>query len=386
MAPTLPEALGRAFPSLFRPKPGTHPWSVPLEVAPPNTDANPVPEGPSTTYFLAPHGDSGIQQSAPSPSAAPTGLTPLPRSTLLFAFTHPPLTGSPPTRFFLTALPDPISFLHTSSARILGQLSPSSHPHSDSADRPAPRWRHQLVHLELEDKPGLAATSSGRIAVSLHWVGDIMRQVEDGRRDLKSATKEFKGVLLHELVHVFQHDGGGTTPGWLIESIADLVRLEAGLDPPHWRKPGQAKRHKGWEESYDVGARFLYWLTKDDNDSANPTDSTEANANGLKHIHSPGSDSIPISGMSIPTHPAPESTATAYSTPTPTPTSTEPISPPPPQTTQYPSGPSAAPPPRAPRPGKPRRQPLPELIRLMDARLDYEKWSEVWWSEMAGGG
>lgn len=30
--------------------------------------------------------------------------------------------------------------------------------------------------------------------MSLHWVGDIMRQVEDGRRDLKSATKEFKGV------------------------------------------------------------------------------------------------------------------------------------------------------------------------------------------------
>lgn len=198
MAPTLPEALGRAFPSLFRPKPGTHPWSVPQEVAPPNPDANPVPEGPSTTYFLAPHGDSGTQQPAPSPSPspspAPTTPTLLPRSTLVFAFTHPPLTGSPPTRFFLTALPDPISFLHASSTQILGQLSPRSHPHSDSADRTAPRWRHQLVHLELEDKPGLAAASSGRIAVSLHWVGDIMRQVEDGRRDLASATKEFKGV------------------------------------------------------------------------------------------------------------------------------------------------------------------------------------------------
>jgi hypothetical protein len=27
---------------------------------------------------------------------------------------------------------------------------------------------------------------------------------------------------------------------------------------------------------------------------------------------------------------------------------------------------------------------MPELIRLMDARLEYERWDDRWWEEMAG--
>lgn len=51
---------------------------------------------------------------------------------------------------------------------------------------------------------------------------------------------EILGVLTHEMVHAWQHDGQGTLPGGLIEGIADWVRLEAGMAPPHWgAEPGK---------------------------------------------------------------------------------------------------------------------------------------------------
>lgn len=68
-------------------------------------------------------------------------------------------------------------------------------------------------------------------------------------------------MLLHELVHCYQHNCLGTAPGGLIEGIADFVRLKAGLAPPHWRK-GTTEQEMGhkWDEGYQKTAWFLEWL------------------------------------------------------------------------------------------------------------------------------
>ena len=56
-------------------------------------------------------------------------------------------------------------------------------------------------------------------------------------------------------VHTWQWNGNGqSTPGGLIEGIADYVRLKAGYAPSHWVKPGQGDR---WDQGYDVTA--LFW-------------------------------------------------------------------------------------------------------------------------------
>lgn len=156
--------------------------------------------------------------------------------------------------------------------------------------------------------------------------------------------------MLHEMVHTIQHDGYGSEPGWLIESIADLMRLQAYLGPPHWRVPGQGRDHKGWEEAYDSGARFLAWLT------------------GWEE----GSADFP------PLEEGPSATTGSYSGYT--------GGAPPAQPTQYPSGPAPPPPQHGPPPpgSKPRRPPMPNLVRLMDFRLAHERWNDSWWEEMTG--
>jgi len=53
------------------------------------------------------------------------------------------------------------------------------------------------------------------------------------------ARREINGVLVHELVHALQYSGKDSCPGGLIEGIADWVRLQAGLAPPHWKEKPQ---------------------------------------------------------------------------------------------------------------------------------------------------
>lgn len=73
---------------------------------------------------------------------------------------------------------------------------------------------------------------------------------------------EVRGVVTHEMVHVFQHNGGGSCPGGLIEGIADYVRLKSNLDPPHWQPwPANEKtRGRKFDEGYQKTAWFLEWI------------------------------------------------------------------------------------------------------------------------------
>ncbi|MCO5587235.1 hypothetical protein L7F22_041182 [Adiantum nelumboides] len=105
------------------------------------------------------------------------------------------------------------------------------------------------VTLYVDDMPpaGIPAfTSEQEIHLSESYVGDYSGDV----------AAEVKGVLYHEMTHVWQWDGQGTADTGLIEGIADYVRLTAGLAPSHWVQPGQGDR---WNQGYDVTAYFLQY-------------------------------------------------------------------------------------------------------------------------------
>lgn len=65
-------------------------------------------------------------------------------------------------------------------------------------------------------------------------------------------------MLTHELVHCYQWDAHGTAPGGLIEGIADWVRLNCDLSPPHWKR--EVKVDDPWDKGYQHTAYFLQYL------------------------------------------------------------------------------------------------------------------------------
>jgi len=342
--PTMP-SLSRLFQRLTT-FPDTsdqqQPLSYPSHQAPPSQDL--------TFYYLStplpPTSNHPAIRDTPSPAQHPIAIPP---STLLYTFTHPHPDHSTSTQFFLHCLPDPIGFLHHCVVQIISYLS----PHFPQA----PSYRHQSLTLILDPHyDGLAATSGGQLRVSLQWVDNVKKSVEQGR-EIEDATKEFKGVLLHELTHALQHDGFGSTPSWFTESIADWIRLRNGLGPRHWKKCGEAKREKGWETGYDVGAWFLDYLVGD-----GVVGGIDWNRNSSRPHHI-GNDSQPTSSSTSTQPQAPAPMATQYTAP------------PANHTSPYPKA----------RPTKPRpRPPIPDLVRMMDARLEHERWDENWWEQMAG--
>jgi hypothetical protein len=58
----------------------------------------------------------------------------------------------------------------------------------------------------------------------------------------RAAKREIEGVIVHEMVHAMQYTGNETCPGGLIEGIADWVRLQADLAPPHWKEKPDNKK------------------------------------------------------------------------------------------------------------------------------------------------
>ncbi|KAI3774689.1 hypothetical protein L1987_49249 [Smallanthus sonchifolius] len=86
------------------------------------------------------------------------------------------------------------------------------------------------------------------------FIWRIFQQRNKADRANGDLKNEFSGVIYHEMTHVWQWSGNGSTPSGLIEGIADFVRLKAGYIPSHWVQPGQGDK---WDQGYDVTARFL---------------------------------------------------------------------------------------------------------------------------------
>ncbi|XP_004137101.1 uncharacterized protein LOC101216297 [Cucumis sativus] len=102
-----------------------------------------------------------------------------------------------------------------------------------------------LIDRDLHQYPAFA--SNNRIHVSASYIARY-------NGDVRMAVT---GILYHEMVHVWQWNGNGAAPGWLIEGYADYVRLKAGYIPGHWVAPGGGS---SWMEGYDKTARFMDYL------------------------------------------------------------------------------------------------------------------------------
>ena len=115
------------------------------------------------------------------------------------------------------------------------------------------------VTLVLRPVGGVAGTAGleldnehKEIYFSLNYIAGLKSESASRQRE------EIFGVIVHEMVHVWQWNGHGTAPGGLIEGIADFVRLKAGLAPPQWkREPGDK-----WDAGYSTTGYFLEWIDK----------------------------------------------------------------------------------------------------------------------------
>lgn len=109
--------------------------------------------------------------------------------------------------------------------------------------------------LFLRSVDGVAYTTGSELDddhKEIHFSLDYIRSIAPQERQ----RDEIKGVLVHEMVHCWQGNGGGEAPSGLIEGIADFVRLKAGLSPPHWKKESGGD----WDAGYQHTGYFLDWL------------------------------------------------------------------------------------------------------------------------------
>lgn len=110
------------------------------------------------------------------------------------------------------------------------------------------------ISLILRPMGGVAYTTGTNLDdehKEIHFSLDYIAAISEER-----VREEIIGVIVHEMVHVWQWNGLGAAPGGLIEGVADFVRLKAGYSPPHWKRAPGVK----WDAGYQHTAYFLEWL------------------------------------------------------------------------------------------------------------------------------
>ncbi|GAA5920320.1 hypothetical protein JCM1841_004529 [Sporobolomyces salmonicolor] len=176
----------------------------------------------------------------------------------------------PGSELFFSHTSSPQAVLRESAERVLHSLYPPSLERvrasavDDVASHPPfhPPIRSITLHLRAMD--GVAHTCSSdldqdhkEVHLSTTYLATVYSNSGSDPRRIK---QEIEGVLTHELVHAFQWDGEGTMPGGVIEGIADWVRAEHGLGPPHWQeRPGE---HDKWDAGYQTTGFFFAWLSR----------------------------------------------------------------------------------------------------------------------------
>jgi hypothetical protein len=112
---------------------------------------------------------------------------------------------------------------------------------SDDTQRPLP----EVVRIVFDpDYKGVAAAGGGRITISPAWV--------------RSHPHDF-GMVVHELTHLVQRYPRSRA-GWLVEGIADYVRLQH-FEPDLPRPKIDFTRAKH-TDAYKTTAAFLIWLER----------------------------------------------------------------------------------------------------------------------------
>ncbi|TWU70721.1 hypothetical protein ED733_000421 [Metarhizium rileyi] len=107
------------------------------------------------------------------------------------------------------------------------------------------------VTLILRSMPGVAYTTGIELDNDHKEVHLSLDHVANTSRE--RTGPEITGVITHELVHCLQWNGFGTCPGGLVEGVADWVRLQCHLAPPHWKKEAAER----WDAGYQHTAYFL---------------------------------------------------------------------------------------------------------------------------------
>jgi hypothetical protein len=106
------------------------------------------------------------------------------------------------------------------------------------------------VTLRIDDFPGVgwkAGNRHVRVGVS----SQHLRNIANAGRHV---GVEVEGILVHELAHGYQYNHA-KPPLWLIEGIADSVRIKDGFHPLSVMKPGGH-----WTGAYTTTGFFLAWL------------------------------------------------------------------------------------------------------------------------------
>lgn len=96
-----------------------------------------------------------------------------------------------------------------------------------------------------EKKEGVADTSGDTINIAANYV--------------RHATNDF-GMVIHELTHVVQSYRRGGNPGWLVEGVADYIRLTHY--EPLARRPRIDPDRASYRDAYKTTAIFLEWAEK----------------------------------------------------------------------------------------------------------------------------
>lgn len=102
-----------------------------------------------------------------------------------------------------------------------------------------PKHVHLIFHAKKE---GVADTAGDTINIAANYV--------------RHATNDF-GMVIHELTHVVQSYGHGGNPGWLVEGVADYIRLTHY--EPQARRPRIDPDHASYRDAYKTTAIFLEW-------------------------------------------------------------------------------------------------------------------------------
>ncbi|ORX80373.1 BSP-domain-containing protein [Anaeromyces robustus] len=95
--------------------------------------------------------------------------------------------------------------------------------------------------------------------------------ISEDKEAMEETLYEIKGVLTHELVHVWQYSCKDI-PSNLKEGIADAVRLNAGYPAKHWVEksiPVDAPESERtpWARGYEKAGFFLDWIQKNYNNT-----------------------------------------------------------------------------------------------------------------------
>ncbi|RYF49015.1 MAG: hypothetical protein EOO38_08885 [Cytophagaceae bacterium] len=143
---------------------------------------------------------------------------------------------------FNKLIPDAASFVQQAARDVCKTLyrNPSEVPNT-------PR-----VNIVIRSYPtGVAYTTDDTITLSAEYVGRAANPSGGG-------AYEIKGVLVHEMTHVYQQDNGAYSRiAWLIEGVADYTRYRTGYFSIN-------NRHKGgkYTDSYQTTGFFLDYLDR----------------------------------------------------------------------------------------------------------------------------